>query len=449
MSLEQASLANIRQFQSETDAIRETPEPPMLRATILVLAGMLVAALAVSCFTKLDRVVSSQGGKIVPVGQINVFQALDTSLIKSIEVREGDQVRAGQVLATLDPTFTAADVNQTRLQIASLEAQVARDEAELSGKPLVFPNRADAEFQNYAALQKALYDQRIAQYNAQVASYDAKAASTKATIAKLEKDDERYQQRNDVLQKIETMRSTLAERGTGSQLNLYMSQDSRLEVLRGMDLTHNGLLESKNTLESIYADRNAFIQQWRATLSQDLVQTRNKLDDAKSSFEKAAKHQDLVQLTAAVPSVVLSIAKLSVGSVLRQGDPFLTLMPLNTPVEAEIKIASRDIGFARAGDRCVMNVDAFNAAEHGTAEGKVLWISDGAFTTNDDTNQPVEAYYKARCSIESANLQGVPVNFRLIPGMTLTGDIKVGKRSVAMYVIGGMLRGLSESMREP
>ena len=62
------------------------------------------------CLTRIDRVVSSVGGKIVPVDQISVLQALDPSIIKTIDVREGDQVQAGQLLATLDSTFTAADV---------------------------------------------------------------------------------------------------------------------------------------------------------------------------------------------------------------------------------------------------------------------------------------------------------------------------------------------------
>ena len=426
MSPNQTALATVRQFQSETEAIRELPEPLAVRLTIFTLVSFLVLGLVFMFVTKLDRVVTSQGGKIVPVGHVNVFQALDTSIIKSIDVREGDQVQAGQLLATLDPTFAAADVNQLRLQIASLEAQVARDEAELSGKPLAFPDRTDSEFQNYAALQKALYEQRMAQYNAQATSFDSKINAAQATIQKLQKDDERYQQRDEVLKKIEEMRNTLAERGSGSQLNLFISQDARLEVLRNMDFTHNSLLEAKNTLATAYADKNAFIQQWNAALSQDLVTSRGKLDDAKSSYEKAAKHQDLVRLTAAVPSVVLSIAKLSVGSVLKQGDPFLTLMPLNTTMEAEIKISSRDIGFARAGDRCVLSIDAFNPGEHGTAEGKVLWVSDGAFTTSDD-NQVVDAYYKARCSVDRTDFVGVPANFRLIPGMTLTGDVMVGQ----------------------
>ena len=443
-----ATLATVREFQSETEAIRQVPEPPVIKLTLYVLTAFVAIAVIFMFLTKLDRVATSQGGKIVPVGQVNVFQALDTSLIKSIDVREGDEVASGQLLATLDPTFAAADANQLRLQIASLEAQSAREEAELSGQAPAFPARDESDSRNYAALQQALYEQRHAQYNAQIASFDAKISATQATIAKFQSDDAHYQQRDDVMKKIETMRSTLAEHGSGSQLNLYISQDARLEVLRNMNFAHNSLIEANNTLASNQADKKAFIEQWSAQLSQDHVATRNKLDDARSAYQKAAKHQDLVRLTATTPSVVLSIAKLSVGSVLKEGDPFFTLMPLNMPLQAEIKIASRDVGFARPGDACVLNIDAFNASEHGPAEGRVLWISDGAFTTNDD-NQPVEAYYKARCSIDRTDFRGVPANFRLIPGMTLTGDIKVGKRSVAMYLIGGMLRGISQAMREP
>jgi HlyD family secretion protein len=447
LSLEQ-SLSTVRQFQSETDAIREAKEPLVMRMTVFVLTGFLLACLALTFLTKLDRVVLSQGGKIVPVGQVSVFQAFDPSIIKSINVREGDQVKAGQLLATLDPTFAAADVHQLKLQIASLETQVIRDEAELNNSPLVFPDRSDPDFKSYATLQKALYDQRLAQYQAQVASFDSKMSQTQATIQKLQNDDERYAQREEIAGKIEGMRSSLAESGSGSKLNLYISQDTRLELLRQIDNTHNSLLEAKHTLDAFAADRNAFIQQWNATLSQDLVTTRNKLDDARSSFEKAIKKQDLVRLHATDPSVVLTIAKLSVGSVLKAGDPFLTLMPLDTPLEAEIKIASRDVGFVRAGDRCVLNIDAFNAAEHGTAEGVVRWVSEGAFTSDDD-GKPVDAYYKARCSVDASHFIGVPENFRLIPGMTLSADINVGKRSVAMYLLGGMLRGFNTSMREP
>ena len=448
LSRSSASLATVRQFQSETAAIREAPEPLVARATLYVLVGFVVAILAVMCLTRLDRVISSVGGKIVPLDQVSVLQALDASIIKSIDVREGDQVAGGQLLATLDSTLTQADVSQFKAQTASLQAQVARDEAELAGKPLTFAQHPDPDVQKYNGLQQALFDQRVAQYNAQLNSFDSKMRQTQATIDKLRGDDARYRQRADIAQKIEDMRTTLAEHGTGSQLNMFMSQDTRIELLRTIENTHNSLLEAQNTLASVAADRDAFRQQWFAQLSQDLVQTRNSLDSARASYEKAERHQDLVRLTAAEPSVVLTMARLSVGSVLKPGDPFITLMPVSTRVEAEIKIASRDVGFVRSGDPCVLKVDAFNAAEHGTGKGTVRWISEGAFTLDDD-GKPVDAYYKARCSVYAANFIDVPANFRLIPGMTLTGDINVGTRSVAMYLLGSMIHGLGQAMREP
>lgn len=449
MSPNQASLATVRQFQSETDAIREEAEPLVARATLFVLSAFMVAIVAVMCLTHVDRVITSLSGKIVPAGQISVLQALDPSIIKTIDVREGEQVQPGQLLATLDATFTSADLTQAKLQITSLETQVARDEAELGQHSLVFADKSDPDFQKYAALQKALYDQRMAQYTAQLNSFESKIKQTQATIEKLRGDDAKYRQRDEILQKIEDMRTTLAENGSGSKLNMYISQDTRLELLRTLESTHNSLIEAQNTLGSLNSDREAFKQQWFAQLSQDLVTTRNKLDEARGSYEKALKHQDLVRWTAAEPSVVLTMARLSVGSVLKPGDPFITLMPIDTKLEAEIRISSRDIGFVRAGDPCTMKVDAFNAAEHGTASGKVRWISEGAFTTDEDGKPLDYTYYKARCSVDASNFKGVPSNFRLIPGMTLQGDINVGTRSVAMYVLGGVVKTAREAMREP
>ena len=126
----------------------------------------------------------------------------------------------------------------------------------------------------------------------------------------------------------------------------------------------------------------------------------------------------------------------------------MTLAPLSKPVEAEIKVASRDVGFVREGDPVRLKVDAFNYSEHGFAEGHVRSISEGAFTV-DDNGQAVSPFYKARVVIDRMKFVDVPKNLRLIPGMTLAGDVKVGRRSLFRYVVGGFVRGVGESMREP
>ena len=125
------ALSTVRSFQSEIAAIREAPEPLAARITVHVLTAMILAFVAILCLFRLDRVISSTDGKVTVSAARSVFQALDTSIIKSIDVRPGDLVKKGQVLATLDPTFTSADVTQLSQQIASLNPQILRDEAEL------------------------------------------------------------------------------------------------------------------------------------------------------------------------------------------------------------------------------------------------------------------------------------------------------------------------------
>ena len=438
----------IRQFQSETAAISEASEPRWARITVFTLAGMFLSLIFIMSVTKVDRVVTSIGGRLVSTDRVNVFQSLDPSIIKSINVHEGDEVKEGQILATLDPTFAAADVKQLKQQVAGLRAQIARDDAQLNNHSFVAAQETDPDAIRSAAVQKEYYNQQVAQYKAQLASFAAKISQAQATIQKYQTDASRYQQREQIAKQIEDMRAFLASHGTGSQLNLLTSQDARLEVLRTLEYDHNSLDEAQHTLASITADRDAFIQQWNAQLSQDLVTARSNLDTAQASLEKALRHHDLVRLAATEPSVVLTVAKLSVGSVLKEGDTLFTLMPINAPVEAEIKISARDIGFVRAGDRCVLKIEAFNYMEHGTADGTIRWISDNAFTT-DDNGQPVDAYYKAQCGLDATHFVNVPPKFRLIPGMTLQADVNVGTRSVAMYLLGGLLRGFGESMREP
>ena len=445
----EAAPAAVRQFQSEIDAIRHADEPLSVRATVFVFAAVFLVGAVILTLARVDRVISSTGGKIVSVDAPLVLQALDPSIVRSIDVREGEVVEKGRQLATLDPTFVAADVNQLQQQIDSLNAQITREEAELAHKDPVFLVTDDSGQQRYEALQKQLFEQRAAQYAAQLESFDQKIALTQATIEKYQNDEIRYRERLGIASEVETMRDTLAQHGNGSRLNLLGSMDTKVEALRTMEFGHNSLIEARHQLDGYKADRAAFIQQWFSQISQDLITARNSRDGAISQLEKATKHRDLVRLTARERAMVLGLAKaVSVGSVLKEGDTLMTLAPMNAPVEAEIQVVSRDVGFIRPGDPVTIKIDAFNFAEHGTVEGIVKWVSEDAFTT-DDNGVATPAYYRVRITITAIKLIDVPSTFRLIPGMTLVGDVKVGTRALGAYLIGGLVHGAGEAMREP
>jgi HlyD family secretion protein len=402
----------VRIFQSETAEILAGPEPVQARITLFVLLGMFVCMTLIALTMRVDRVVTSTAGQMVTIEPTIVLGALDQSIIKALNVHEGQTVKQGELLATLDPTFTTADVGALKSQVANLNAQIARCQAEIAQKPFDMPPTADTTTNTFIAMQRDYYTQRKAQYDAQVRSYNEQIAQYKATMAKYQADAARYGDRAKISQEIENMRATLAAAQVGSRLNLLTATDQKLEIQRSLDFDRNAMTESQHQIDSTAATRDAYIQQWYAQTSQELVKAQSDRDTAAEQLTKATMHMNLVTL------------------------------------EAELHVAARDIGFIRAGDETTVKLDPFNFIEHGTASGKVRSISEGAFTV-DDNGQPAEPYYKVRVALDPVELRNMPAGYRLVPGMTLTGDIHVGTRSLFTYLVGGVMRGLGESMREP
>jgi len=295
----------VRLFQSETAEIMEAPEPFGVRSTLYVVAFFLVALFVVALLTRLDRVVTSTFGEIVTTEPTVVLQALDPSLIKTIEVNEGQHVAAGQVLATLDPTFAAADVGALKQQIASLDAQIARCEAELAGRSYDPAPDPDPAAERYVQLQRSFYLQRKAQYDNQIRSYNEQIAQVNATITKLQNNQARYTDRAQLAKEVEQMRATLAAAQIGSRLNLLAATDAKTELLRNLEYDRNSLIESQHQLQATTATRNAFAEQWLADTSKEEVTARNQRDTAAQQLEKATRHKDLVRLAAPEDSVVL------------------------------------------------------------------------------------------------------------------------------------------------
>ena len=210
----------IRIFQSETAEIREGREPAQLRVTLYAVAGLFVALLAVSVVMPMNRVVTSVFGEIVTTEPTIVLQALDESIIKTLDVQEGEIVKAGHLLATLDPTFTAADVSALTLQIASLDAADRPLRGGACAHEDFDPPAGTTPQAAYMALQKDYYLQRKAQFDAQLLAYNEQIAQNQPRSASSKRTSRHYDDRVKVSQEIENMRASLAASQVGSRLNL-------------------------------------------------------------------------------------------------------------------------------------------------------------------------------------------------------------------------------------
>ncbi len=442
------SLAVVREYQSEVEARRAQPYPRAAGMTMQLVFGALLVGLAFMYLSHIDRVVSSSSGSLVTAQPPIVYQSLDPSIIRSLDVKEGQRVGKGQLLATLDPTFATAAVNQYRAQIDALHAQIARDQALITQTPLVFPPPSSDQVARFQRDALEYYRQQMAQYAASMNSFEQKIATLRTTIDKFKVDEARFAKEAEANAEIEKMRITLEQKGAGSMLNLLTATQSKIETQRLADFSHNSRVEAEHTLASTEADQKAAQEQFKANVSQDLMTARTTLETTLPQLDAALKHQELVRWTAPEDSYVLSVApNMSVGSVVSQGTTVISLMPVRNPLDALVQVTTTQVGFIRPGDPVNLKVDAFLSREFGTLEGTVKWVGANSYTTLN--GQPVPAYYNVEISIDRNKLVNVPANSSLLPGMTLRADIKVGSRSIWDYVIGGLTRGVGESMREP
>jgi len=453
-SPEAGIMAEALPFQSDLDELIEEPPPQVLRGLAYFILAMIFVMVLIASLADVDMIVVG-GGRLLTDTPPIILQPIRMSIVKALNVKAGDVVTKGQVLATLDPTFTQADVASLAAQDRSLQAQLRREEAELHGTPLLTKNLDDPD----ETLQTSLFTQREAQHSSRLHSFDEDIHRLEAGIRTAEDDRGLLDRQLGVARDIETMRGTLYRAQTGSKLMYLDAQSARMRIEREYQDTVNRLTEMKHSLQSRKAERQTFVDEWRRQLLEDTIRTRNEANKNSEELAKATLLRDLVVITAPEDGVVLEVAKHAVGSVVREAEAMVTLIPSNIPLIAEITIGSGDIGYVKAGDKVEVKVDAFSYQRHGMLEGRLRSISEESYSGGGaDTGSSgagsgprpsAGAFHRAQVELTKTQLDKMPEGAHLIPGMTVNAEIKVGLRRVISYFIYPITRGFNESIREP
>jgi len=431
-------------FQSETQAVLARVMPRRTFGFLHMLAAMLALAVLLMAVVPLDRVVSG-AGTVVPVRGSLFVQPLDRAIVREIRVRQGDVVRKGQVLATLDPTFAKATLDQYELRGVANRAMVERLAAEANGTTYA-PSKKDGD----SEIQAMIFRQRQSEFRQSLGDFDGRIAALQASLARALGNASTYDAQLAIATRIRDMRATLEERGFGSKLNTMIAASDRTTVERQAQESRHEAAQIRSELAALRAQREAFVSKWRNDVAAQLAAARRQMSDDSGEATKARKISDLVNLTAPADGVVLDIGDASVGSVVEPGraKPLFTITPIGGSLEAEIAVRAQDIGFIEPGQRVTLKLDAYDFLRHGTAHGVISSVSEGSFTQDSDGVRR-EPFFKVRVRIDTVRLSNVPKDFRLIPGMTLTGDILVGHRTMLSYLVSGAQRAGAEAMREP
>lgn len=430
-------------YSPDAIAIEEAPEPAAAYWILYTIVAFLAVAVLWASLSHVDRVVSAEGKLVTTAPRITI-QPLEAAVIRSIEVRRGQVVREGQLLARLDPTFADADALASRSTLVSMAAQIKRLEAELSGAPSEPFDPARAE----DMLEQQTLARRNAEHAAQLRALDGELADLVAQLATAKADQKQLRNQLAILKENEAMRLSLLQKEFSSRLSWLDAKYQRGNLDRDLEKSLNTAKEVQHRLDTGRARREKYEAERRGKLGEDLSIAKREHGRLQEQARKADRMSSLVELRAPRRAVVLDLANLTTGSVVRQADTLMSLVPLDVPLEAEVAVHPRDIGYLRPDDTARIKVEAFPFQKHGVLQGRVQVI--GEDIVEDMVQGNKLPLYHVRVGIRpDQRLTAVPEDFRLIPGMTVTAEIKVGERRVISYFLYPVLRALDTGLREP
>lgn len=422
----------------------ETPVHPAPKWTMRALLAFACLTLLWSIFGKLD-IVATAKGKLLPNEHVKVVQPLDTGIVRSILVENGQRVTAGQSLIELDVTQAQADVAKTQAARLDAELTVARATAVLAAQarnasPKVepvagLPAQRQDEAQRFADGQYLEYRRKAEELQAELTKREDELATTQRQIEKLSQTAPLARER------AESYRALVAEQYVSrqdylekEQARIEQEQELRVQQSHANEL-RAAVMEQRRAIEATAA-------QFRREQLDVMNQAQQQLPQLSAEETKAGQRARRMVLTAPVTGTVQQLAVHTTGGVVTQAQALMEIVPDDT-LEVEANLENKDVGFVRPGQDAVVKIDTFPYTRYGYLTGKVAKVPNDA---TQDRKQGLVYPIRVRLPTNRLRIEGRWVN--LSPGMAVTVEVKTGKRRVAEYFLSPLIEYGSESLRE-
>ena len=447
----------IREFNDELDEFAHiSPKKPLAIAGISIIAMVLSFGIWAS-LAEIDVTVATRGKILTSIPNVEA-ESNHSSVIKTILVKEGDEVDEGQPIALFDETLVASDFRNSKEELAAVEKEIVSTRAELNfmvGKEFVAPSdplqlsifngqvreieRLKRQLAVKTKLLGFLKDRKTEPLSDSVALtlFNSKMAEIKTSlddmdikISFLKKETKRlkrllaagvvpssdYENKMQELTQIESQRAK------------YFATEISSNVEQIDDLS--------SQLQTLEHEKNKNLQ--------DLLRKRQSLFEKFVKLERQAKD---VELKAPVSGTILKLEDQYQGSVIKTGDVIATIVPKVNKFHVEVDIDPADITHVYEGAKVKIMLDALPSQKHGELTGEIELLSKD--TIDEDIFGEPNSVYRAEIKITDNKLVKVPEGFTLLPSMTVSGNIISGKRTVMTFLLFPVIKTLETSFREP
>jgi len=418
------------------NALRAMETP---RLFIVIVAISMVFLILWSAFTHIDRVMRVEG-KIIPAGRSQEIQHLEGGIIAEISTTEGAVVKRGDVLLTIDDTAAGVNLGETKSKLTSQTIRSLRLQAEAKGLDAIdLPN--DLADLPQATAERNLFTSRRTKLQQEILVHESTIEHYKAEMDDANQRVERLNQELDIAHKRSSMLAAMAASQAASRLDLLEAQSRETRLKTEMSTAQNTV----PTLQASIAEESARIAAMKAQFASDaqaeLVTVLADIAQLKQSLTAASDRVRRTQVRSPIDGTINRMTFNTVGGVVKPGETLIEIIPNTNQILIEAKALPRDRGYLRPGLDATIRVSAYDVGELGVLKGRVTEVS--ADTVQDARGEP---YYRVNILVDS--LPFVYADHPMVPGMTVSGDIVIGRRTILSHLLSPLSKFTYEIFRD-
>jgi hemolysin D len=422
------------EFKPMLVEIEERPVSPLGRATFWIIIAIILFTSLWMIFGMVDIVIAARG-KVIPDGEIKILQPLETGVVSSILVKEGDFVKKGQVLMEIDPSSTQPELESMQQNLSQIELEKKRLKA-VSGQGGSVGSNGSAES---VRTQRELYSASMNSLNSQLAA--------------------KQMELNRVEEQAKTALSEIRQYKT--LLNTSILKEKRLKTVSDIiakddyDKAQNEATSYRTSLQSSTYKLSELNQQKRQILEeigyirQNFKETNLKelSDREKQATQLDAQIQQVTfkntkqKIVSPVDGHINSLLIHTEGGVVTPAEKLISIVPVNSPLVIKATVLNKDIGFVKKDMPVQIKIDTFDFQKYGMIKGKVKMVSK-----NSIDDQKLGPIYEVYITPVDKSLKIEGKNQNISTGMSLSAEIKVGKRRIIEFFIYPLVKYWNEGI---
>lgn len=406
---------------------------------LLLLVGMVLLCVIWAYLCPIDRIVRAEG-RIIAAGRPQIVQHLEGGIVTQINVREGQYVKAGDVIVRLSDIQATSVLQQGQTRLWSLKAQQARMQAEVEGRyDPSFNNNIPKEIQES---EQAAFRERLARQNSEKKILNQQITQRQSELAEAKSRANNLSTELELSKKLTNTIDGLFKSGAASKLELLEAQGRTERLIT----TYSEVMSSIPRLQSAIVEMVARLEESKDKFRADV---RSELSDVSAEIARIeyavggdSDRLSRTEVRAPVNGYINRLYFNTIGGVAKPGEHLLEIIPNDGVIAVEARVNPDDRASLRPGLESRVIIGAYDYAIYGSLPGKLIEVSA-------DTLPDEQGHHYYRVQIETKSADEALAKQSILPGMTARADIVLGQRNVLSYLLSPLARFKHEAFREP